>query len=273
MHSIYSSLVGKQFNQDKKVYETALQPYCEVLGTPTMYATHSPESIFYRFKDTISARVSKFIGIEATLERGSGKSDEDFYKDCKAIYKHCHPKLGNFDNLCECKEYLATKAKYSAYQEKKGEKEQAQSKKVKQEVHPIGTKRAKEAEETKRMVDYALEKASLFQNKSDGKQINLTTASNDTSPLTSVDDVQEPQKENKERNASYEIADFLKTVGTALLERMEEENTNCLISKLPTLLRKEAEEEQHHTVLSALKLKHCKLEMMEEKISGQDNDK
>ena len=27
MHSIYSSLVGKQFNQDKKVYETALLHY------------------------------------------------------------------------------------------------------------------------------------------------------------------------------------------------------------------------------------------------------
>ena len=123
MHKDYKDLIDAQFRADQRSFTASSEATKNAYGqagfnAEAPYPERNPSSIHSRFKDIIAPRVMKFLGIEETLPRESGKNDEDFYLACKAAYGKRHPKGGNFDDLRQCKEYLSDKAKFTSYRSK-----------------------------------------------------------------------------------------------------------------------------------------------------------
>jgi hypothetical protein len=110
-------------------------------------------SIFARFKETISPRVMKYISSEETTTMESGWDEELFYLACKASFETLFPKFGNFDDVRGCKEYLEGKPKFANLRklaEAGGDSKRA--------TRPIVNMKAKQDEEDKKIIEQIVEK-------------------------------------------------------------------------------------------------------------------
>ena len=85
----------------------------------------------------------KFKAIVEVTPRESGKSNTDFYEQCKLLYSQ-QTTFGNFEPFRKCFEYLQTKPKFESW---RGHLDNAANN-VRKE-RPIGSKRAKETEAVK----------------------------------------------------------------------------------------------------------------------------
>jgi len=102
--------IGNYFFQqlpfDWLKYSLAMADARLLISEPAIYEERNPDSIYYRFKDTLSLRITKFLGLEVQTQQVSGFDKEQFHQKCKLIFeKHC-PTFGNFDDMHLCKEYL-----------------------------------------------------------------------------------------------------------------------------------------------------------------------
>jgi hypothetical protein len=114
MHSAYVVLLSEQ--EKFEASRLASLAGNEVSGTPPeFYSRRKPESIYDRFKGTISPRVMKFLGIKKTLPRESGWNDENYYHACKESYELRYPKMGKVDDLRACVDYLSETSKCTRF--------------------------------------------------------------------------------------------------------------------------------------------------------------
>jgi hypothetical protein len=133
MYTYYSGLIHEQEHRDKFRQECMSSS----IG-PMLYESRSASAIYSHFRDNISPRVSKFIGVEKTITIQSGSNAEDEYQQCKEAFSKRYPKLGNFDNYRLCKEYLANSPKFKVFQKEDMKDD------PKRRSRPIGTKAAKQ---------------------------------------------------------------------------------------------------------------------------------
>ena len=68
MHNSYKEILAAQLALDKTTYQHSSSSTRDALGVPLIYHQRTPDLIYTRFKDQISLRVSKFIGIKETTE-------------------------------------------------------------------------------------------------------------------------------------------------------------------------------------------------------------
>ena len=115
MHEKYKELLSQQVYLDQLNYSSATADARLLIPEPAVYEAQNPESLYSRFKDTLSLRIMKFLAIEGQTQQDSGSNLEQFYQKCKLIFEKCYPSFGNFDDLRLCKEYLQDKPKYMAY--------------------------------------------------------------------------------------------------------------------------------------------------------------
>jgi hypothetical protein len=66
---------------------------------PVIYKERNPDSIYSRFKDTLSLRIMKFLAVEAQTQQDSGSDKEQFYQKCKLIFEKHYPTFFNFGNM------------------------------------------------------------------------------------------------------------------------------------------------------------------------------
>ncbi len=92
-----------------------------LIPEPTIYMAQNPESLYSRFKDTLSLRVIKFLMIKEQTQQDYGSNVEQFYQKCNLIFEKHYPAFGNFDDLWLYKEYLQDKPKQMAYCKVMGE--------------------------------------------------------------------------------------------------------------------------------------------------------
>lgn len=220
MHHDYKDLIARRLVRDANIFASSSAATREAygqVGCNSLYPERTADSIFSRFKDTISPRVMKFIGIEETLPRQSGSCPEDHYTACRTVYAKRFPRHGNFDDFRECKVYLETKAKFSSFRTRMVEdNEKASSKAISVEnERPVGNKAAKQASKDAKLIQDALS----FMNKSPA-----TIGARST--IAAV-----PLVETKQEAFFNNASTLMDKLGTALLSHLESEaltESECL---------------------------------------------
>ena len=167
MHEKYKELLTQQVRLDQLKYSSATADARLLIPEPAVYEARNPESLYSRFKDTLSLRIMKFLAIEGQTQQDSGSSMEQFYQKCKLIFEKRYPSFGNFDDLRLCKEYLQDKPKYTAYC-----KVMEEGNKDKKNERPTGSKRAKQEEKDGRVIEKALKEAGCHKDGATGVPVH-----------------------------------------------------------------------------------------------------
>jgi hypothetical protein len=141
MHRIYCNFLDEHEKISSSLFESVPSSHGQVI--PATFNRRTNKSIYERFKNVISPRVSKFIAITEVAPRESGKNDQDFYEQCKMLYTE-QTTYGDFEPFKNCYEYLIKKPKYASWRDM----QDPTTGKVKKE-RPMGSKRAKEAQAVK----------------------------------------------------------------------------------------------------------------------------
>jgi len=115
MHEKYRELLSQQLHLHPLKYSLAMSDARLLILEPAIYEERNPDSVYSRFKDTLSLRIMKYLAVEAQTQQDSSSDKEQFYQKCKLIFEKHYPTFGNFDNMRLCKEYLQEKPKYLAY--------------------------------------------------------------------------------------------------------------------------------------------------------------
>ena len=155
-HREYVRLLSEQERIDQLQYNQGSETFREMAGPPVVFNKRLPDSVYNRFKDHISHRVLKFIGVEETTERESGTDDEQYFDLCNTVYKKRYPSLGSFTDLRVCKEYLNGMPKFVTF--KVLMENQSEERKTKR---PIGTKKAKQAEDDVALIKKVIDESSV----------------------------------------------------------------------------------------------------------------
>jgi hypothetical protein len=152
MHEKYKELLTQQVHLDQLKYSSATADARLLFPEPAIYEAWNLESLYSKFKNTLSLMIMKFLAVKQQTQQDSGSNMEQFYQKCKLIFKkHC-PTFGNIDDLRLCKEYLQDKPKYMAYC-----KVMDEGNKEKQNECPMGIKRAKQEEKDGKVIEKALQ--------------------------------------------------------------------------------------------------------------------
>lgn len=220
MHEKYKELLVQQAKLDQLKYLSAPAGAKELLPPPQVYETRNPDSVHSRFKDTISARILKFLAVEETTQQDSGSDDEQFYQKCKLIFERRYPTFGNFDDLRMCKDYLKDKAKYLSFRKIM---EAGNTKKVER---PTSSKKAKQDEVDKKLIESALKEAGCI---TEGSQKNAQAS----------------------RSGMDKVVGVLETLGKSVLEFWSREEDSKFLALLDTPDRKRLVKEQLETRLAA----------------------
>jgi hypothetical protein len=161
LHEKYRELLSQQLHLDRLKYSSAMADARLLISEPAIYKERNPDSIYSRFKDTLSSRIMKFLAVEAQSQQDSGSDKEQFYQQYKLIFEKRYPTFGNFDDMHLCKEYLQEKPKYMAYCKVTNEENE------KKREQPICTKRAKQEEKDGKIIEKALIEAGCHKQGSD----------------------------------------------------------------------------------------------------------
>lgn len=217
----YNVCLDEQKQVDRNLYSRASTATREGTTANKVYPERNAQSIYTRFKDIISHRVSKFIGIEMTTDMASGENKEDYYNRCNLIFMKRYPNLGNFDDFRECKEYLEKKPKYSKYREAMGGDKPER---------PIGTKKAKQQISDKAIIKEAIEESRKTSKKSD---VAATVAG---------------------------LSSSIDGLGKALLQHLESERNFQMMQMFSPAKRKELANAQYELMLADVNAKRRKVE-------------
>jgi hypothetical protein len=101
--------------EQEKLDASTLKLSTDLENIPPVYDRQNSHSIYTRLKEILSARVSKFLGVEKATLMESGWDKERFYMAVKYSSEQKWSHLGNPDDICHCVEYLKDKPKWHAF--------------------------------------------------------------------------------------------------------------------------------------------------------------
>ena len=230
MYNQYVGFVRWQLSKDQTDYVRISCSIQAELGEPQVYPARSGDSIYTRWRDKISPRCCKFLGIEETFEPPSGVSDpESIYEAIKEIFEHRHPEWKNFDDYRQCKEYLQDKPKYIQW--KRNQDEEDASKRSKLE-RPLGNKKSKQAIQDVKLIETAIKQVTSV------KEEKVSTSSNS-------------------KDKFYEM---VQGMGSTMMEQWKADADARFVATLPTPDRKEWQQEQFRLWMVETRMKRRKLE-------------
>ena len=137
MHQIYC----KFLEDHEKISSSllmAVPPSNSNNQIPSTFHRRTAKSILERFKNVIAPRVNKFMAIAEVTPRESGKSNDDFFEQCKELYT-LQTTYGDFEPFRKCYDYLLNKPKFASW---RGLHMNGATTAKKE--RPIGSKRAKD---------------------------------------------------------------------------------------------------------------------------------
>jgi hypothetical protein len=230
MYNQYVGFVRRQLAKDQTDYARISCSVQAELGEPQVYPARSGDSIYTRWRDQISPRCCKFLGIEETFEPPSGVSDpETIYDAIKEIFEHRHPEWKNFDDYRQCKDYLQDKPKFMQWKRSQDEEEANKRSKL---DRPLGNKKSKQALQDAKLIETAIKQVTSV------KQEKVVTSS-------------------KSKDKFY---DMVQGMGSTMMEQWKAEADARFVATLPTPERKEWQQEQFQLRMVETRMKRRKLE-------------
>ena len=175
------------------------------------------------------------MGVIDTTPMDSGKSKEDHFEDCLAIYQDCYGRAFDF---VLCYHYLQDKAKYTSYLTKLDDEEAK-----KKLTCPQGTKASKKALKDAQLIKQVMDSVKEAASSGDASKTGIGT-SNTKSP-----------------NGFYAtVGTFLETTGDVLCTFVEQQGDKEVLEYLDTPDKKALMKEQALLWMAALRNKRHKLE-------------
>jgi hypothetical protein len=241
MWSCYSTLLEEQERMDCARVNGRLSN-----GIITVYDRRNGVTLLRRFKDVLSYRCSKFLGVEETTPMESGWNAEKHYKACKHTYENRFPRLGNPDDFHLCYVYLQSKPKWHSYQRSQS----ILTDKI--NVRPNGKKKDKTIMNDKAIIKKTLE------------EMNMTTPVDGNNTLTNYNDNREGFFKN--------VEDAMVTYVSAMKDR----NDHHTLKLLATPEKCKIAQMKADIMMGELELQKAQLELKTRKvlksISEEDNN-
>jgi hypothetical protein len=200
-------------------------------GVGNAFPLRSPELIFNRFKQQISAEVMKYMGITETTEMSSGWSMDDHKTVCLGLFKDS--RYGRAFDFFPCYEYLKDKNKFLSFRTKCNEDNGGGKRPA------IGKKQARQTERDAKLIKAIVSEVVVKKEKTSpasggGESIlsEFDTAITTGAPGNVMGDVLQ------------NISNMIANVGTAVLENMKAEQDIRFLQSLDTPDRKMYAKEQ-----------------------------
>jgi hypothetical protein len=245
MHLFFVQYLVEQEQLDALRYSSTLKLSTDLENIPPVYDRRNSHSIYTRFKEILSARVSKFLGVEKTTLMESGWDKERFYMAVKYNFEQKWPRLGNPDDIRHCVEYLKDKPKWHAFYDANNSCDDENHHK-----RPIGQKKEKALMKDKSMVKQVIRELKL-----PTKEIN---SSDDDTNLTKL-------SSNNE---------FMETVGAAMkayCNSVKEQSDHLLIMSLASPQKKIIMDAKTSVMLEELSFKKAEWQAKRRRLSYEND--
>lgn len=199
-------------------------------GVGNAFPLRSPESIFNRFKQQISAEVMKYMGITETMEMSSGWSMDNHKTACLGLFKDRYCRAFDF---FPCYEYLKDKNKFSSFRTKCDEDNGGGKR-------PIGKKQARQTERDAKLIKAIVSEVVVKKEKT-----SPASGGGGESILSEFDTaITTGASGNVMGDVLQNISNVIANVGTAVLENMKAEQDIRFLQSLDTPDRKMYAKEQ-----------------------------
>ena len=269
MFELYKDMTADATKTNKTLLEQSSHATREEYikkGVGTVFPLRSPESIFNRFKQQISAEVMKYMGITETTEMSSGWSMDDHKTACLGLFKE---RYGRAFDFFPCYEYLKDKNKFSSFRTKCVDDNGGVVK-----SRPIGKKQARQSEHDAKLIKAIVSEVVVKKEK--------TSSGGSESVVSELFDTATPRTSRQAMgDVLQNISNVIANVGTAVLENMKAEQDMRFLQSLDTPDRKMYAKEQLALRMAETRQKRRRIEFARssvdvlssaEKSTGDEDD-
>ena len=224
MHTYYEKCLQEQEQLNQIRYQHYNHNGIES-NTVMVYSRRKPDSIYSRFKDHISPRVTKFLGVKKTVLKESGWDDQMHYQAVKLTYEQRYDKLGNPDDFIACVEYLQDKPKWHAFND-------ANNNTDANHKRPTGQKKVKAMLKDRNIVKETIKEITKLEG------MNVGSVDSDESPASDITSVVNTTMTDASAARTKFFSQSTECI-TAYCGYMKEQQDHRMIMSLPTPERRE----------------------------------